>query len=98
MSHALHRGAEGDLLEAVHFYRREGGAKLANRFLDEFERIATLLVEYPGLGTPVDDSRRVHPLRDFPYSVIYREAGPGSVRILVVRSQYRNPSHGESRR
>jgi plasmid stabilization system protein ParE len=86
VNYTLHRGAEADLLEAVRFYRREGGAKLANRFLDEFERIASLLIEYPGLGTPADDARRVHPLRDFPYSVIYRETGPGSVRVLVVRS------------
>ena len=98
MSYSLHRGAESDLLEAVRFYRREGGSKLANRFLDEFERVAELLVEYPGLGTPADDCRRVHPFRGFPYSVIYREIRPGSVRVLVVRSQFRDPSHGESRR
>lgn len=36
MTYSLHRGAELDLLEAAKFYRREGGAKLANRFLDEF--------------------------------------------------------------
>ena len=97
MTYSLHRGAELDLLEAARFYRHEGGAKLANRFLNEFERVAKLLVEFPGIGTPADDLRRVHPLHDFPYSVIYRELN-GHIRVLVVRGQFRDPAHGESRR
>lgn len=97
MTYSLHRGAELDLLEAARFYRREGGAKLANRFLTKFERMAKLLVEFPGLGTPADELRRIHPLHDFPYSVIYRDIG-GHVRILVVRGFFRDPEHGESRR
>lgn len=97
MTYSLHRGAELDLLEAARFYRQEGGAKLAGRFLNEFERVAMLLVEFPGIGTPADDLRRVHPLHDFPYSVIYRPIG-GHIRVLVVRGHFRDPGHGESRR
>ena len=97
MTYSVHRGAELDLLDAAKFYRREGGAKLANRFLDEFDRVARLLVEFPGLGAPGDDLRRVHPLRDFPYSVIYRQNN-GHIRILVVRGHLRDPGHGELRR
>lgn len=97
MTFSLHRGAEQDLLTAAQFYRHEGGAKLADRFLSEFERVARLVVEFPGIGTPVDDIRRVHPFRDFPYSVIYREIA-GQVRILAVRGHLRDPEHGESRR
>jgi hypothetical protein len=41
MTYSLHRGAELDILEAARFYRREGGAKLAGRFLDEFHRVVT---------------------------------------------------------
>ena len=96
MSYSLHRGAELDLLEAARFYRQEGGPKLASRFLDEFTRAVELLVEFPGLGTPSDEVRRVHILQSFPYSVIYRKEGEG-IRVLVVRSQYRDPEHGESR-
>lgn len=97
MMYSLHKGAELDLLEAASFYRREGGARLADRFLNEFERVAQLLVEFPGIGTPADDLRRVHPLHDFPYSVIYREIN-GHIRVLVVRGHLRDPVHGESRR
>lgn len=96
MTYSFHRGAEIDLLEAARFFRREGGANLAARFLDEFHRVVNLLVEFPGLGTPADALRRVHILQDFPYSVIYREDGAG-IRILVVKSQYRDPEYGESR-
>jgi plasmid stabilization system protein ParE len=97
VSYSLHRGAELDLLEVTRFYRQEGGSKLAGRFLDEFERVAELIVRFPGIGTPTDDLRRVHPLTGFPYSVIYREVS-GRVRILVVRAHHRDPIHGESRR
>ena len=97
MTYSLHRGAELDVLEAARFYRKEGGAKLANRFLNEFERVAELLLRFPGIGTPADELRRGHPLQDFPYSVIYR-ANAGHIRVLVVRGHLRDPKHGESRR
>jgi plasmid stabilization system protein ParE len=97
MNYSLHRGAEQDLLEAAQFYRREGGFRLANRFLSEFERVAHLVVEFPDIGTPTDELRRAHPSRDVPYSVIYR-VKDGHVRILVVRGQLRDPAYGQSRR
>ncbi len=97
MNYTLHRGAELDLTEAARFYRREGGLALATRFLGEFERIAELLVEHPGIGTPTKDERRWFPLSGFPYSVIYRHIDPG-LRSLVLRHQNRDPEHGEQRR
>ena len=97
MTYTLHHGAEDDLAGAARFYRREGGRALAARFLDEFERIAKLLVEHPGIGTPTEDQRRWFPLSGFPYSVIYRETETG-IRILVLRHQNRDPEHGQQRR
>ena len=97
MSYTLHRGAERDLVEAVRFYHREAGRAVAARFLDEFERVAKLLSESPGLGTPTAEQRRWFPLHGFPCSVIYRSLDAG-VRILVVRHQHRDPEHGEQRR
>jgi len=96
LSYRLHPGAEQDLLEAARFYRREGGARLASRLLDEFERVAKLLADFQDIGTPVDDVRRVHPLQGFPYSVIYRP-DLDHIRVLVVRHHHRAPKHGESR-
>ena len=97
MTYSLHGDAALDLAQAARFYRREGGRAVAGRFLDEFERIAELLIERPGIGTPTDDDRRWFPLTSFPYSVIYRPLDPG-IRILVVRHQNRDPEHGDQRR
>jgi plasmid stabilization system protein ParE len=97
LSYKLHRDAEVDLVDAVRFYRREAGRAVANRFLDEFERVAELLVSNPNLGTTTGDQRRGFPLHGFPYSIIYR-AVEGGMRILVVRHQHRDPEYGERRR
>jgi plasmid stabilization system protein ParE len=85
------------LADAARFYRREAGRGVAARFLDEFERVADLLVNSPGLGTPTGEDRRSFPLHGFPYSVIYRPSDTG-VRILVLRHQHRDPAYGDERR
>ena len=97
MSLSIHRLAADDLAVATRFYKAEAGAGLARRFLTEFERVARLLERHPGLGTPTNDDRRVYPLTDFPYSVIYRAEDKG-IRILVVRHQNRDPQYGAIRR
>ena len=96
MNRSIHRLASEDLAQAVRFYKSEAGAGLARRFLAEFERVAMLLERHPGLGTPTAAGRKVHPLTDFPYSVIYRREESG-LRILVVRHQGRDPEYGENR-
>jgi hypothetical protein len=40
VSRSLHRLARSELAAAFRLYRREAGIRLAERFLDEFERIA----------------------------------------------------------
>jgi plasmid stabilization system protein ParE len=97
VTRSIHRLAAADLAVAARFYRTEAGAGLARRFLTEFERVANLLEEHPGLGTPTADGRKVHPLTDFPYSVIY-EAEGHDLRILVVRHHSRDPDYGQGRK
>jgi plasmid stabilization system protein ParE len=96
VTRSVHRLAEDDLAEAFRFYKREAGPGVARRFLDEFERMVALLETLPGIGTPTSEGRRVIPLADFPYLIIYR-ATERDVRILVVRHQSRDPEYGESR-
>ncbi len=96
MTRSIHRGAEADLSDALRFYRREAGRRVATRFLAEFERVARLLEEQPGIGTPTQGGRRVCPMAHFPYSIIYR-GDQGGIRILVVRHQHRDPDYGDSR-
>jgi toxin ParE1/3/4 len=47
MTYSLHPGAEQDVAGALNFYNEQAGPVVAARFLEEFERVARLLVEYP---------------------------------------------------
>jgi plasmid stabilization system protein ParE len=96
VTRSIHRFASEDLLEAARTYKQEAGTGLARRFLKEFERVAKLLEEFPGIGTPTSDGRQSFPLVGFPYTIIYRHIGD-EIRILVVRHQSRDPAFGESR-
>ena len=92
----LHPGAERDLEEAAAFYALEGSPALAARFLGEFERLARLLADNPGLGTPRTRGRLGFPTRGFPYTVIYRPLQTG-IRVLVIKHDRRHPGHGGAR-
>ena len=96
MTHAIHPAAEQDIADALDFYIESAGHVVAGRFLKEFERVAELLVQHPGLGTPTTKGRRTFPFRVFPYSVVYRDLENG-VRILIVRHQHRKPGFGGGR-
>lgn len=97
MSCTLHRDAERDLGNAARFYRSEAGRAIAERLLDEFERVASLLEANPELGTLTGGQRRWFPLHGFPYPIIYRPVSTG-IRVLVVRHQHRAPDYGSERR
>lgn len=96
MNLSFHPQAATDLADIVAFYKKEANAQVASRFLDEFERVARLLAENPGFGTPFELPRRIYPLRIFPYAVVYRPVNDG-LRILVVRHHSRHPNHGQGR-
>lgn len=97
MTYSLHPGAEQDIAYTLDFYSEHAGPVVAERFLEEFERIAKLLVKHPGLGIPTTRERRTFPLKIFPYSVIYRNLESG-IRILIVRHQHRKPGYAGGRR
>jgi plasmid stabilization system protein ParE len=97
MTYLLHPEAEHDIANALDFYKEQAGIVVAERFLEEFERVAKILVEYPNLGAPTTRGRRIFPLKIFPYSVVYRNLA-SSIRILIVRHQHRKPGYASSRR
>jgi toxin ParE1/3/4 len=96
VTYSLHPGAEQDIADALDFYTKQAGLTIADRFLSEFERVAHLLVEHPGIGTPTARGRRTFPMRVFPYSVVYRTIDT-SIRVVVVRHQHRKPGYGGAR-
>ena len=97
MTYSLHPGAEHDVANALNFYSEHAGPVVAGRFLEEFERVAKLLVEHPNLGTPATRGRRTFPQKVFPYLVVYRNL-ENSIRILIVRHQHRKPGYAGGRR
>ena len=97
MTYSLHPGAEQDIADALDFYAAFGGLLVAHRFLAEFERVARLLAEHPGIGMSIAKGRRVFPLRVFPYSVVYRDV-EARVRIIIVRHQHSKPGYANTRR
>lgn len=86
-----------DLADILDFYSERAGTIVAQRFLAEFERVAELLVEHPGFGTPTAKGRRAFPLRIFPYTVVYRQLD-SDTRILIVRHRHRKPNYAGARR
>jgi plasmid stabilization system protein ParE len=70
--------AEEELDHASAHYRNQASVAVAAAFLNEFERAARLIDEHSGLGTPRSRGRRLMPLRQFPFSLLYRVKGSES--------------------
>lgn len=95
--YTLHPKAAQDITHAFDFYEKEAGQPVAQAFLSEFQRVARLVAQVPGLGTPISKGRKTFPLRIFPYSIVYR-VDSATIQILVVRHQRRRPNYGNTRR
>ena len=83
--------ALADLEHGADFYLGAGGLALANRFVDDFERCLGLIASHPEIGSRWVASSRRLPLRQFPYSVVYR-IDPEFVLILAVAHHRRDPT------
>ena len=84
MNHTLHPGAELGVDEACRRYRKNASGLVVVRFLDEFDRVARLLVDQPGLGPPAGGKRSTFPLQRFPYSFIFKATGTAFGYLLCV--------------
>ena len=67
------------------------------RFIAEFKRVAKILLEHPGIGTPRSKGRLFFRMRVFPYGLIYRQLDSG-IHVLVVRRDRRHPNFGRNRK
>ncbi|CAN5320611.1 hypothetical protein BH11PSE10_BH11PSE10_13770 [soil metagenome] len=96
MKVTLHPAAEQDIQVAAAFYEREGTPIVAARFVGEFKRLATLLIEHPEIGAPRSNGRRGFSMSVFPYTVIYR-ASADEIKIFVVKHDRKHPGFGTRR-
>jgi len=88
--------AEAELTEAVRFYATNVSAKVARNFLLQVEQKAELLTEFPALGTPTTNGRRLLPIGRYPYSILYR-VDEGVVRISAIAAHARRPRYWQTR-
>lgn len=100
MSFQLNSAVHDDLREAIEYYDRTAGSKIAIDFYNEFLRFASLAADAPRSFRIYEDDpteiRRVN-LRRFPYHFLFRQIDQGTIRILVVRHDHRHPSYGLDR-
>ena len=87
--------AEKELIDAAAFYDRQHPGR-GDRFIDEFERVVALLIDYPELGVRVGEGRRVIVLNHFPFRLVYALEDSG-IRIIAVAHQKRRPDYWRGR-
>lgn len=87
--------AERELAKAVDFYERER-AGLGDEFLQEVQRAASFLIEFPRLGRSVSRNRRVLVLKEFPYLLVY-DLDQTGIRIIAVAHQNQRTGYWSER-
>lgn len=90
MKSSFHPGARAELLAAAKWYQQEAGVEQALDFRLSLQRVLSLVVAHPEIGTPAGHATRLAPLQRYPYSVIYRVEGD-FLRILAIAHQRRHP-------
>jgi len=86
----VHPLAERELTDAAQFYEGQASG-LGAAFLNEIERLLTLLAGYPHLGRPTPRAVRMVRARRFPYSLVYQVIDDRLV-VLAVAHHRRRPA------
>lgn len=91
----LHPEAAEEFLESVRFYEQHVDG-LGELFIQEFERLSKVLMEYPQLGAPYEQQFRRTLMARFPYSIVY-SVEPDAIWIIAVAHQRRRPGYWRNR-
>ena len=83
-------------MDAALYMAEHASRRVANAFMDEFERVAEFVELFPALGTPDEEGYRVYPFSKFKYSLVYFDSDHGPL-ILAVAPQRREPGYWTSR-
>jgi len=86
-----------ELQDIATYYESVGNAALARSFVDEFERVTTLVLTNPALGHRLGGPFRQYSFRKFPYRIIYSVAPP-ELRIQAIAHHRRKPGYWIGRR
>lgn len=88
--------ARAELLEATRWYLERAGLAVADEFEAAVWRALHLLASMPQLGTPCYGQARLWPLRQHPYTLVYRAQGR-RLSVLAVAHQSRAPGYWRQR-
>jgi plasmid stabilization system protein ParE len=93
---AFSPAAQREFIEATQWYLAEGGPAVAELFESAIDRALRLLLFMPGIGSPNYPGMRTWPLKDHPYTLVYR-VNDGTLTIMAVAHQSRKPGYWRSR-
>lgn len=91
MNCEFHPEAEQELQEAALRYESDVPG-LGRLFRDEVSHAIQVILEYPELGSPVDDELRHFVLARFPFAVVYA-AATDLIFIVAVAHGHRAPGY-----
>lgn len=96
MKAVLHPRVHSDLVEAMEFYEREGGSKLAADFFGEAEKAIAAVCKRPQSFPVKIDLYRSASIGSFPFHLLFT-IEPSHIFVLVVRHDKRHPDFGLDR-
>jgi toxin ParE1/3/4 len=92
----LHPSASAES-QAVHLWYRKRSAIVADAFTAELDRAMRAIGEAPHRWPPYLVKYRQFYLRDFPYSIYYREL-PDKVWVVAVAAHRKRPDYWQRRK
>jgi toxin ParE1/3/4 len=91
-THEFRPQARRELLKATQWYLADGGPAVAEQFEWALQRALRLLEFMPRLGSPSYPGVRTWPLKQFPYTLVYRVKGT-VISVIAVAHQSREPGY-----
>jgi len=92
----IDRRVHGEIQEAMDYYHRNAGAKIATSLYTEFKKCKALIGRRPRASPIVrDDIRRLN-LDRFPYHILYKVL-TDAILIVKLKHDSRNPDLGLDR-
>jgi len=88
--------AQEELRAAVRWYLDSGGPVVAEQFEWTMQRTLRLLGPMPGIGTRAYEGVRLWPLKQFPYTLVYRLHG-NVITVLALAHRSRAPGYWRGR-
>ncbi len=92
----LHPAARLELDAALQWSKTAFGSRTAARLRRRFEQAGQLLLREPELGATLAGQARKFPLRQFPYTLVYRVQGE-VITVIAVAHQSREPGYWANR-